>query len=97
MRWLDFVFSQEGCLMSRPLNAINVPGRTSFLEEIFRGALRLDLVHPFPAQPESDRKQGDALVADAKEFARGLVDPALVEKTGELPGRPSNGYGRAVT
>lgn len=71
--------------MSRPLNAINVPGRTSFLEEIFRGALRLDLVHPFPAQPESDRKQGDALVANAKEFARGLVDPALVEKTGELP------------
>ncbi|MEU7242251.1 acyl-CoA dehydrogenase family protein [Streptomyces sparsogenes] len=71
--------------MSRPLNAMNVPGRTSFLEEILRGSLRLDLVHPFPAQPENDRKQGDALVADAKEFARGLVDPALVEKTGELP------------
>ncbi|MFF6785142.1 acyl-CoA dehydrogenase family protein [Streptomyces sp. NPDC012510] len=64
---------------------MNVPGRASFLEEIFRGCLRLDFVHPFPAQPQSDRKDGDALVAEAKEFARETVDPVLLEETASMP------------
>ncbi|MFC0597832.1 acyl-CoA dehydrogenase family protein [Streptomyces palmae] len=64
---------------------MSVPGRTSFLEELLRGALRLDLLDPFPAQPEEDRKIGDAVVAEAKEFARQLVDPAELERTGVLP------------
>ncbi|KUJ66538.1 hypothetical protein ACZ90_36075 [Streptomyces albus subsp. albus] len=71
--------------MTRPLNGMSVPGRTSFLEEVVRGALRLDLVDPFPAQPDDDRKAGDALVAEAGEFARSLVDPAELERTGALP------------
>ncbi|MFH8371512.1 acyl-CoA dehydrogenase family protein [Streptomyces sp. NPDC018031] len=72
-------------MTSRPLNQVNVPGTSSFLEEIFRGSLRLDLIHPFPEQPEDDRKTGDAQVAEAKEFARRLVDPTDLESARALP------------
>jgi alkylation response protein AidB-like acyl-CoA dehydrogenase len=79
------VGTREDCVVAHPLNAVSVPGRTSFLEEIFRGALRLDLVHPFVVQPEGDARDGDELVAVAKDFARQLVDPVRLEETGILP------------
>ncbi|MGC8846860.1 MAG: acyl-CoA dehydrogenase family protein, partial [Candidatus Hydrogenedens sp.] len=38
----------------------------SFTAEMFRGNFRWDLLHPYPAQSEEDKKIGDELIAKIK-------------------------------
>ncbi|MGW2253242.1 acyl-CoA dehydrogenase family protein [Kitasatospora sp. NPDC001660] len=61
------------------------PDRPSFLEELFQGRFRWDLIHPFPEQEAADRARGDEAVGALGDFLREHVDPAEVESTSRLP------------
>ncbi|WP_406841554.1 acyl-CoA dehydrogenase family protein (plasmid) [Streptomyces sp. AHU1] len=61
------------------------PSRPSFLEELFQGRFRWDLIHPFPEQDAADRAIGDTAVTALGKFLRKYVDPARVEAEGRLP------------
>ncbi|MFE7314390.1 acyl-CoA dehydrogenase family protein [Streptomyces sp. NPDC057555] len=66
-------------------NFISDPGRPSFLEELYQGRFRWDLLHPFPHQDTVDRAHGDEVVSALREFLRRRVDPVAVEAQGQLP------------
>ena len=57
----------------------------SFVGELFMGRCRMDLIHPFPVQPEADRRKGDAFLARLEAFLRRAIDPDEVDRTGEIP------------
>ena len=75
------------------------PGLTSFLEELYVGRVRWDLLDPFPVQDEDDRRAGDAAAAGFERFLRERVDPTEVDLHGRLPEGlldelRARGYGR---
>lgn len=55
----------------------------SFTAEMFRGTFGWDLMHPFPAQTEEDKKIGDDLLVKVKEVLETYVDPYETDRTGE--------------
>ncbi len=57
----------------------------SFTAEMFRGNFRWDLLHPYPAQSDEDKKIGDELLEKIKDFLDKYVDPVEIDKTGEYP------------
>ncbi len=57
----------------------------SFTAEMFRGKFRWDLLHPYPAQSEEDKKIGDELIEKVKEILDKYVDPIEIDKTGVYP------------
>ncbi|MGH9360659.1 MAG: acyl-CoA dehydrogenase family protein, partial [Thermoanaerobaculia bacterium] len=57
----------------------------SFGAELFAGRFRPDLILPFPAQPEEDRRRGDEYLARVEAFLREKVDPDEIDRTGLLP------------
>ncbi|MEV6809130.1 acyl-CoA dehydrogenase family protein [Streptomyces sp. NPDC051129] len=70
---------------AQPRNFSSDPDRPSFLEELYQGRFRWDLVHPFAEQDAADRAAGDQAVAGLGAFLREHVDPAEVEASGRLP------------
>jgi alkylation response protein AidB-like acyl-CoA dehydrogenase len=52
---------------------------------MFRGKFRWDLLHPYPAQSEEDKKIGDELIEKVKEILDKYVDPIEIDKTGVYP------------
>ena len=71
--------------MNTPRNPMSIPGTTSFLEELYVGRLRWDLISPFPAQDLADRELGDEVVAELRGLLQERVDPDDVERTQRLP------------
>ena len=61
----------------------------SFLKELFLGDYRLDLIHPFPEEPE--RPEFTVFYERMKEFLRREVDPVEIDTTGEYPPRVLDG------
>ena len=57
----------------------------SFTAEVFKGSLRWDLVHPFPAQSPEDRKIGDDYLVKVREVLERHVDPYKIDEQGEYP------------
>lgn len=57
----------------------------SFTAEMFRGRFRWDLLHPYPAQSEEDKKIGDELIEKVKEILDKYIDPVEIDKTGVYP------------
>ncbi len=57
----------------------------SFMTGLFAGAPPFDLVAPFPIQPAEDRATGDEYCARLEAFLRQRVDPAEIERTGQMP------------
>ncbi len=57
----------------------------SFTAEIFRGAFRWDLMHPFPVQDADDARIGDEYIAKLKDVLEAHVDPVEIERTGQVP------------
>jgi alkylation response protein AidB-like acyl-CoA dehydrogenase len=57
----------------------------SFVRELFLGNLRMDLIHPFPAQTPEDRAKTDAYIAKLKKYIEENVDSDEIDRTGELP------------
>ncbi|MBT2382947.1 acyl-CoA dehydrogenase family protein [Streptomyces sp. ISL-11] len=72
-------------MAQRTRNLISEPDRPSFLEELYQGRFRWDLLHPFPEQDAADKARGDEAVAALGAFLRERVDPAAVEAEGRLP------------
>lgn len=71
--------------MSSARDLLSRPDRESFTEHLFVGRLRWDLIHPFPAQPEPDRRAGDKAVREVVDFLTGWVDPHAVDAAAQLP------------
>ena len=65
---------------------IRAPG---FLKELFLGNFRLDLIHPFPEEPE--RPEFNEFYVRLKEFLGREVDPVEIDTTGEYPARVIDG------
>ncbi|QYC38444.1 Acyl-CoA dehydrogenase [Nonomuraea coxensis DSM 45129] len=59
--------------------------RPSFGKQLFLGDFRLELVHPAPALPDEAAKRGEEFVRAVRHFLDGHVDPALIERTGQIP------------
>jgi len=57
----------------------------SFTAEVFKGTLRWDLVHPFPAQPPEEKQIGDEYLVKVREVMERYVDPYKIDEDGEYP------------
>jgi len=57
----------------------------SFTAEVFKGNLRWDMVHPFPAQSPEDKKIGDEYLVKVREVLEKYVDPYKIDEQGEYP------------
>ncbi|HEX6134266.1 MAG TPA: acyl-CoA dehydrogenase family protein [Longimicrobiales bacterium] len=56
----------------------------SFVRELFLGRLRLDLIHPPPAQDPDERKRAVEFHRKLFEFAK-TIDGEAIERTGQVP------------
>ncbi|GII04727.1 acyl-CoA dehydrogenase family protein [Planobispora takensis] len=59
--------------------------RPSFGKQLFLGDFRLDLVHPAPAPPPEKAKKGEEFLRALRRFLDTAVDPALIERTAQIP------------
>jgi alkylation response protein AidB-like acyl-CoA dehydrogenase len=57
----------------------------SFVQELFLGRFRLDLIHPYPEESAEDRRKTDAYLEKLRTFLTENVDPDEIDRTGELP------------
>jgi alkylation response protein AidB-like acyl-CoA dehydrogenase len=65
----------------------------SFLKELFLGNFRLDLVHPFPAEP-AERPEFRAFYDRMEKFLLEEVDPDAIDRDGKIPKRVIDGLAR---
>jgi alkylation response protein AidB-like acyl-CoA dehydrogenase len=65
-------------------NLLSTPGVPSFLEDLYQGRFRWDLLQPFPEQEMADRHAGDEVIRDLGSLLR-TVDPAWVDLNRRLP------------
>ncbi|NRQ30760.1 acyl-CoA dehydrogenase [Nonomuraea sp. NN258] len=59
--------------------------RPSFAKQLFLGDFRLDLVYPAPQLSEEAAKRGEEFVRAVRRYLDAHVDPALIERTGQIP------------
>ncbi|MEU1392126.1 MULTISPECIES: acyl-CoA dehydrogenase family protein [unclassified Nonomuraea] len=59
--------------------------RPSFAKQLFLGDLRLDLVHPAPRPPAEAAERGEEFVRAVRRYLETHVDPALIERTAQVP------------
>ncbi|MDP9846828.1 acyl-CoA dehydrogenase family protein [Streptosporangium lutulentum] len=59
--------------------------RPSFGKQLFLGNFRLDLVHPAPALSEAETERGEEFLRALRRFLETQVDPALIERTSQVP------------
>jgi alkylation response protein AidB-like acyl-CoA dehydrogenase len=57
--------------------------KPSFVGQLFLGNLNLDLIHPFPEQPEADKKEADEFLAKLERFLAENVDADKIDEQGE--------------
>lgn len=57
--------------------------KPSFVGDLFLGKLNLDLIHPFPEQPESDKKEADEFLKRLERFLAENVDADKIDAQGE--------------
>ena len=57
----------------------------SFVARLFDGSFRWDLIHPYPEQPEDEKKAGDEFIAKLETFLKKNLDPDQVDRTGIIP------------
>ncbi|MBI5023581.1 MAG: acyl-CoA dehydrogenase family protein [Candidatus Omnitrophica bacterium] len=57
----------------------------SFALQIFHGKVDWPLIHPFPAQPDEDKRKGDAFLQKLEAFLKSSLDPNAVDQTGIIP------------
>ncbi|MGH7198113.1 MAG: acyl-CoA dehydrogenase family protein [Candidatus Omnitrophota bacterium] len=57
----------------------------SFVGDLFTGRVRWDLIFPYPAQDEADKKIGDTFLAKLEPFLKNELDADAVDRTGIIP------------
>jgi alkylation response protein AidB-like acyl-CoA dehydrogenase len=57
----------------------------SFTAEVFKGDFRWDLLYPYPAQSEEDRKIGDDYIERIRPVIEQAIDPWQIDEDGEYP------------
>ena len=57
--------------------------KPSFVGQLFLGDLNLDLIHPFPEQPEDDKKEADEFLNKLERFLAENVDADKIDAQGE--------------
>ena len=72
-------------MTTRSRNLSSDPCRPSFLEELYQGKFRWDLIRDFPVQDAQDRAEGDCLVEQLSVLLRERVDPTAVDRDRRLP------------
>ncbi|WP_437314682.1 acyl-CoA dehydrogenase family protein [Sorangium sp. So ce385] len=72
-------------MTKRSRNFSSDPDRPSFLEELYQGRFRWDLLRDFPVQGAQDRADGDGLVEQLSALLRERIDPTAVDRDRELP------------
>ncbi|GAA4809079.1 acyl-CoA dehydrogenase family protein [Streptomyces ziwulingensis] len=66
-------------------NAHSDPHRESFLEHLYRGNFRYDLIRDFPEQSRTDADRGSHVIGELTALLRERVDPEAVEAARRLP------------
>ena len=61
------------------------PTLRGFLDELYQGRVRWDLLRPFPTQDTADRLIGDRAVAAITTLLRDRVDPTWIDETARFP------------
>ncbi|MFD2420328.1 acyl-CoA dehydrogenase family protein [Amycolatopsis pigmentata] len=64
---------------------ISDPDRPSFLEQLYQGRFRWDILTGFPEQDERDRAIGDEVVAELLELIDAKIDGDAVDREAALP------------
>ncbi|MEJ2700017.1 MAG: acyl-CoA dehydrogenase family protein, partial [Desulfuromonadales bacterium] len=59
--------------------------KPSFVQELFMGRLRSDLIFPFPEQDPEDKRAGDEVLEKVKEFLVEKVDADRIDREKEIP------------
>ncbi|MFC4057685.1 acyl-CoA dehydrogenase family protein [Planomonospora corallina] len=59
--------------------------RPSFGKQLFLGDFRPHLVHPAPVLPEEESTRGEEFLHTLRRFLAERVDPALIERTAQVP------------
>jgi alkylation response protein AidB-like acyl-CoA dehydrogenase len=59
--------------------------KPSFVQELFMGRLRTDLIFPFPEQDAEDKKAGDEVLEKVRKFLLEKVDADLIDREKEIP------------
>jgi alkylation response protein AidB-like acyl-CoA dehydrogenase len=72
-------------MIKKPRNFSSDPNRPSFLEELYQGRFRWDLIRDFPVQDAQDRAEGDRLVEQLTVLLRERIDPTAVDRDRQLP------------
>jgi len=57
--------------------------KPSFVGDLFLGKLNLDLIHPFPEQPEADKAEADEFLEKLERFLAENVDGDAIDAKGE--------------
>ncbi len=65
--------------------------KPSFAKELFLGRFRPDLLQPYPAPSEGDRRRGEEFLQKLEAFLRDEVDPAEIERDARIPDRVIKG------
>ncbi|MFV8233133.1 acyl-CoA dehydrogenase family protein [Mycolicibacterium fortuitum] len=63
----------------------------SFGKELFRGRLRLDLVHPHPRGPAETTERGEAFLVKLREFCETQIDATVIERDAQIPDKVIRG------
>src|ERR1700759_302597 len=66
----------------------------SFAKELFRGNLRLDLIHPQPRLDPQAVEKGERFLAQLREFLEAEVDPLEIERDAKIPEHVIDGLKR---
>ena len=66
--------------------------KPSFVGQLFLGKVDLDLIHPFPEQPEADKAEADEFLGKLEHFVSQNVDANKIDEQGEYDYRLFDGF-----
>lgn len=69
------------------------PDKEGFAKDLYFGRFRTDSIMPYPEFPESERAEGEMMVAKTKEFCAEHIDPDQIDRDAEIPASVIKGLG----
>ncbi|MEW6042031.1 MAG: acyl-CoA dehydrogenase family protein, partial [Elusimicrobiota bacterium] len=63
----------------------------SFVSQLFDGAVKWDIIHPFPEQTGEEKKAGDEYLEKVEKFLKENLNPDEVDRTYEIPSNVMKG------